>query len=252
MANGQRSSGVAGAAPELAVRAVFFDLVGTLICGRASIGGQYAAHAWACGAADADPRRLDAAFARAMRAAPPLAFPGHNVTDIARLERGWWRAIVQAVVVDGGLAATLTGGVFDTYFERLYEHFGTGGAWRVYPDVVPTLAALRNRGVALGVITNYDTRVHRVLDELGLSPLLASVTIPADVGAAKPAPAIFARALAAAGVPAPDAVYVGDSLDDDYHGARAAGLNAVLLDRDGCHVRADGVRRIVSLRDLAV
>ncbi len=185
-----------------------------------------------------------------MRVAPPMCFPGRTPAEVERFEHEWWRAIVQRVVAEAGLGERLSGTRFDAYFKRLYEHFATGDAWQVYPDVVPSLSALKDGGFAVGVITNYDTRVRRVLDDVGLSPWIGSVIIPATAGAAKPSRAIFASALDTAGVPPSCAVHVGDSLEEDYDGARAAGLNGVLLDRDGRHGRARDVVRVASLAEL--
>jgi putative hydrolase of the HAD superfamily len=230
-------------------RAIFFDLVGTLIRGRRPIGDQYAEELRRHGI-QADPVRLDLAFGQAMRAAPAMAFPGRTVREAGELERQWWRHVVRQVTDLAGLGHLLEGPSFDGFFAALYDRFTTGRAWELYPEVVPTLSALRGRGLPLGLITNYDTRVFPVLEALGLAPLLDSVTIPAHVGAAKPDPAIFRHALNGLGLIPGDALHVGDELEDDYRGAEAAGMNAALLDRSGRHAGAPSVRRIESLADL--
>jgi putative hydrolase of the HAD superfamily len=215
-----------------AVRAVFFDLVGTLIHGRAPIGVQYAAMARRHGV-DADADALDGAFRREMLETPPPAvFPG-SLSRTAASERDWWRALVTRVVFACRLHSLAEGNRFDPFFEDLYRHFTTASAWQLYEDVVPVLLELRARGILTGLVTNYDTRVYLLLDSLGLTPLLDSVTIPAVAGAAKPDGRIFAHALGKHALSAREAVHVGDSPTDDYHGARRAGLVAVLLDRDG-------------------
>ena len=231
------------------LRAVFFDLVGTLIHGRTSIGEQYAAHARASGA-DPDVPRLDEAFRRAMAAAPRMEFPGRSLSDTTRLEREWWRTLVGRVVREAGLAGVLSGRVFDEYFDRLFDHFTTANAWQTYADAAVSLASLREKGLLTGLITNYDTRVKAVLDAVGLSSLLDSVTIPAVAGSAKPSRGIFAHALAAHGLDASSAVYVGDSLEEDYRGALDAGLGALLLDREGRHRDVPGIARIESLVEI--
>jgi putative hydrolase of the HAD superfamily len=230
------------------MQAVCFDLVGTLVRGRRPIGQQYADHLGRFGIA-AEASRLDAAFGRAMRAAPPMAFPGRSVEEARALEHAWWRQVVRRVLAGAGLAP-MDGPSFDAFFTSLFDHFTTGRAWELYPDVLPTLAALRARGLALGLITNYDTRVFTLLEALGLAPWLDAVTIPAHVGAAKPDPAIFRHAVAQLGVSPGEALHVGDELEDDYRGARAAGLDAVLLDRSDRPLAPGGPRRIGTLADL--
>jgi putative hydrolase of the HAD superfamily len=181
-----------------------------------------------------------------------MAFPGRSFGETAALERDWWTAVVREVVRRAGLSSTLTGETFDWFFADLYEHFTTAAAWELYPDTLPALTRLAEGGTRLGLITNYDTRVFAVLEAVGLAPLLSSVTIPADAGAAKPDPAIFALALDRAGARPWECVHVGDEMGDDYRGAEEAGLRPVLLDRRGTHRGEDGICRIESLADLTV
>ena len=102
-----------------------------------------------------------------------------------------------------------------------------------YPEVPDALRALRRLGVRLVVVSNWDVSLHERLAETGLAELVDGAVASAEIGSAKPDPAIFARGLALAGVGAAEAWHVGDSLDADVRGAQAAGLRAVLLARGG-------------------
>jgi putative hydrolase of the HAD superfamily len=121
--------------------------------------------------------------------------------------------------------------------------------FRAFPEVVEVLAAARARGARLVVVSNWDVSLHDVLADTGLAPLLDGVLTSAEVGSAKPAPAIFARALALAGVRAEEALHVGDSVEHDVAGARAAGVPVRLIVRDG-GAPPPGVLAIASLREL--
>jgi putative hydrolase of the HAD superfamily len=122
--------------------------------------------------------------------------------------------------------------------------------FRPYPEVRAVLGALRERGVARVVVSNWDVSLHDVLERTELRPLVDAVVTSAEFGAAKPDPAIFARALElAGGVPPGDAVHAGDDLDADVGGARAAGIAPVLVVRDGEAAPA-GVRAIPTLEGL--
>jgi putative hydrolase of the HAD superfamily len=122
--------------------------------------------------------------------------------------------------------------------------------FRPYPEVPTVLAALREQGTRLVVVSNWDVSLHQVLADTGLAEAVDGVVTSAECGAAKPAAAIFARALAQAGGVAPaDALHVGDSLEADVAGARAAGIDAVLVIRDGASAPA-GVRAIADLSAL--
>jgi putative hydrolase of the HAD superfamily len=123
--------------------------------------------------------------------------------------------------------------------------------FEAFPDAAPALSALRERGLRLVVVSNWDCALPEILAGIGLRPLVDAVVTSAETGAPKPSPRIFAAALAAAGIEAPHAVHVGDSVEHDVAGARAAGIRAVLLDRDGAAPDPPGVERVRSLYELA-
>jgi putative hydrolase of the HAD superfamily len=129
--------------------------------------------------------------------------------------------------------------------------------FRPFPEVAEVLRGARARGARLVVVSNWDVSLHDVLADTGLAPLLDGVVTSAELGSAKPAPAIFARGLALAGVAACEAVHVGDSVEHDVAGALAAGIEPLLLVRDGAPAGASadvpappGVRTIATLRPL--
>jgi putative hydrolase of the HAD superfamily len=105
--------------------------------------------------------------------------------------------------------------------------------FRAYGDAAPALRGLRARGARLVVVSNWDASLRERLEETGLAPLVDGAVASAELGVAKPDPAIFAHALEVAGVPAEEALHVGDSPVEDVEGARAAGVSAVLVVRDG-------------------
>jgi len=121
--------------------------------------------------------------------------------------------------------------------------------FRPYAEVPGVLRALRERGTRIVVVSNWDVSLHGVLEQTGLRPLVDAVVTSAEFGAAKPDPAIFAHALALAGARARDAVHAGDDVEADVHGARAAGIEPVLVTRDG-EPGPEGVRRIPTLDGL--
>jgi putative hydrolase of the HAD superfamily len=118
-----------------------------------------------------------------------------------------------------------------------------------FADARPALVEARSRRRRLVVVSNWDVSLHEVLERLELAPLLDGIVTSAAVGARKPSAAIFERALAVAEVRPRDAAHVGDSVEDDVAGARAAGIEAILLRRDGSAGPA-GVRTIASLAAL--
>lgn len=126
----------------------------------------------------------------------------------------------------GGVASGLTG---DALVEALLDAL----RFHAYPEVPSTLRELRRRGFRLVVVSNWDVSLHERLDELGLAPLIDGAVASAELGVAKPDPAIFAHALALAGSAPELAWHAGDSLEADVAGARAAGVTPVLVARHG-------------------
>jgi putative hydrolase of the HAD superfamily len=227
------------------LRIIFFDSVGTLIETSDCIGEIYSRVAREFGF-KAEPRILQLNFERSFRRQPPLAFPvGTPEAALAELEKGWWRNLVEAVFTDLGSFPR-----FDQFFGEIFERFRGREFWRVYDDVAPALTELKHRGLKLGVISNFDSRLYDVLRACGLDHFFDSVHVSTRVGAAKPDSAIFQAALNYHAVEARKACHVGDSLREDVEGAIAAGINAVLLDRDDRFAENAPASRITSLNQL--
>jgi putative hydrolase of the HAD superfamily len=207
---------------------MFLDAVGTLFGVKGSVGEAYAAIAQHHGVT-ADPAALNSAFFRSFKAAPAMAFPGSDPLTIPEQEYRWWRVIAQQTFSSTGDLDRFVD--FDSFFADLYAYFATAEPWELYPDVPPALERWRRRGIALGVVSNFDTRLYQVLQELRLLSYFSSVTLSSEVGAAKPSPAIFATALQKHGCEPAQAWHLGDSEAEDVAGARGAGLHGILVRR---------------------
>jgi putative hydrolase of the HAD superfamily len=114
-----------------------------------------------------------------------------------------------------------------------------------YPDAAPAITAARARGERVIVVSNWDRSLHDVLERAGLA--VDAVITSAEAGVAKPDPAIFRLALA--DVDPSLALHVGDSVEEDVAGARAAGLPVALLRRGGAPSPV-GVRTVTSLAEI--
>lgn len=148
-----------------------------------------------------------------------------------------WRAYYATALRDAGVEAPwehlLAVGA------HLYAWYQHPNRWGVYPEVWQTLAEARRRGLQQGVISDWGPDLLPLLHGLGLTPHFDFVVSSAIAGYAKPSPEIFAHALARAGLPAAACVYVGDTYLQDVIGARASGLHAVLVDREGLAPKLD-------------
>jgi putative hydrolase of the HAD superfamily len=160
-------------------------------------------------------------------------------------EAGFWRRFVGAVYAHVG-----GGEMPEPLLAGLVAHFREEVHWALYPEVPEVLAALRAMGLKLAVVSNWDSSLPSLLARLGLGEAFDDVIASAVVGVSKPDRGIFDEALRRADVAPDAALHVGDSLVDDYRGARAAGLHALLVDRAGRY--GPEVERIASLAELPV
>jgi putative hydrolase of the HAD superfamily len=208
---------------------LFFDAGGTLFEVRGSVGEAYGRIAREQGL-DVDLDALEGPFRAAFGAQGPLAFPGLHGSALEAAERAWWLRVVAAV-----FEGRMEGARLERTFDALYAHFRRGDAWRLFPDVVPTLERLAGAGVRLGIVSNFDSRLEEILVDLGISRHFERVVISSRAGAAKPDAAIFRTALSLFGIEPERAAHVGDTPAEDVAGARAAGVHGILLDRGGRH-----------------
>lgn len=131
--------------------------------------------------------------------------------------------------------------------ELVYRRFSAAISWRIYDEVLPLLAALRARGLCLGIISNWTGDLEEVLHKIGLLPEFDFVLDSARLGHEKPHAEIFEEAVRRAGIAAEAGLHVGDSPEHDVDGALAYGLRALLLDRNGEHPDFVRAPRVCSL-----
>jgi putative hydrolase of the HAD superfamily len=221
------------------VRAVVFDAVGTLIFPDPPAPVVYAEVGRRFG------QRLDgrairprfaAAFARQEAVDQEL---GLRTSEERELER--WRRIVAEVLDEVSDA--------DACFQELFEHFRRPDAWRCDPDAAAVLDALAQRGYVLGMASNYDRRLRSVVAGLPALKPIQRLIISSEVGWRKPAPPFFAAVCRAVGLPAEQVLFVGDDRANDFNGARAAGLEALLVDPNRREVDPT-IPRVEHLADL--
>lgn len=197
-------------AEHVTIRAVFVDALGTLV--------------------ELEPPAAHLAAALGVR-------PDRRLAQAVRAEMAYYREHSHLATEAGSLAA-LRGRCAEILSSELGTPVNVATMmsairFRAYPDSAPALAALRELGLRLVCVSNWDCSLPEVLERCGLSAGLDGVVTSAGAGARKPDAAIFAPALELAGCAPGEALHVGDSPAEDVAGARAAGIRALLLDRAG-------------------
>jgi len=227
----------------MTIKAVYFDAAGTLIKPARRVGESYSFIAAKYGKV-VTPSELFDRFRICFDAAPRLAFPDAAPNEIEPLERQWWKTLVAKVFTPWDPFDN-----FDGYFDELFAYFASPTAWALYPEVNDTLAGLSERGVTLAVISNFDSRLVRILDGLGVGQCFTDVFVSSRVGYAKPDRQIFDAALGRHGIDAESAIHVGDSETHDLNGAQNAGITGLLIDRNRAAEPFES-HRITSLREI--
>ncbi len=205
-------------------KAIFFDAAGTLIRLTKSVGEHYALVGRQQGL-QLDPTELDRAFGQVWREMPMRPATGQPRPDD---DKGWWRELVARVVARTSRPVAPLD--LDTFFEAAYGHFAEAGVWELFPDVAEVLAALAPR-YELSVVSNFDGRLRMIFQHLSLTKYFRMIFLSSELGADKPDPQIYRRALEATGRAAGEVLHVGDDPARDWAAAAAAGLQVFRLDR---------------------
>lgn len=216
------------------IKAVSFDVGGTLIDPWPSVGHIYADVASRYGIRNVSPDELNLRFVRAWNA--------RHGFDYSRND---WAELVDRTFA--GLTPTPPS---QTFFDELWARFDQPDAWRIYDDVWPTITTLRERGFKLAIISNWDQRLRPLLARLGLSGHFDTIVISVELGMRKPSREIFSAAAFNLDLPPGAILHVGDNPDEDLAGARVAGFDAVLLDRSATAVAEDVIHRLTDLCEL--
>lgn len=209
------------------IRAVLFDAVGTLIYPVPDVHHVYAAAGKQFGSRYSLPA-IKTRFQDAFRRHAPLA-----ATD-EPLERARWRQIVEEIFDD----------VQDLQlFEVLWHHFAQPAHWALYDDVPETWNWLRQRGLVIGIASNFDARLEVICQQTAPLQDADHLFCSARVGFAKPHPKFYAHVTRTLQLAPAEILMVGDHPCNDVQAARDAGWKARWINRDG-GVAGEGMRHL--------
>ncbi len=223
---------------DLQVKAVLFDLVGTLIYVRDSVGTVYSNVAKSFGF-NINPLELDKSFLNAIH---EIAQPVGGEEE----EKKWWKKIVCKTFKSTGYDLK---DKLDEIFFILYKEFSQKNTWAIYPEVFSVLERLKKNKIKTGLISNFDSRLEVILRQLNIYKYFDSLSYSGRVGSSKPDPLIFKFAIKELNIIPEEAIYIGDSLYNDYYPACKLNINAFLLDRNN-ECQETGIKKITSLNQI--
>lgn len=220
------------------LRAVFLDVGNTLVRERPSRFEIYAQCARQYGLPVAT-ERMNQLMRAAHRELPREIAGAWRYTD------RWFEAYIERIFsADLGLPRERLAELSRDLFAR----FSDAATFELFPGAAELCDELRARGLVVGLVSNWSPRLPRLVEQLGLAARTDFVLCSALERLEKPDEELFRRALRRAGVRADEALHAGDDLEKDFHGARRAGLRAVLVDH--ARVRVDESPRVHSLPEL--
>lgn len=202
-----------------------FDVTNTLLKFRIPVGDQYAKVGRIYGV-ERDPNQITKSFLHHWK----LMNQNHpNYGRTTQLSSSsWWRELVRrAFTLE---SAELSNNQLDSISKHLYDLYKSNECWRVETGAESLLKHLKQKGLVLGVISNFDERLDSVLKSNELLNYFDFILGSYDVQVAKPSRKIFELALGKVpSVVSSEALHVGDNILLDYFAAKEAGWNALLL-----------------------
>jgi putative hydrolase of the HAD superfamily len=222
----------ARSAHRLLPRAVLFDAVGTLIRPEPSVAAAYALVGRRHGIQIAE-SELHGLFRASMARQDEIDRRLHagRTSQAREIER--WRGIVADVFGDAPQAGHI--------FDDLWEHFARPDNWRLFDDAAEVWQTLTAAGVTIGIASNFDARLDGICKTLAPLTDCRHVFVSSRVGWRKPRPEFFAAIAQELGIQPEEMLLVGDDLENDFRAARAAGWQAVLVDRAADTDRGGGL-----------
>ena len=213
---------------ELRPRIVFFDMGGTLAYPHPSFHGLIASVCQRHG--------FEIAESEIARAEPTVweriaerEGGARGFTIHPDRSREFWLWVYRTFLGEVGCDSARAGDLA----EQIFATFIRSESYRLYDDAIPTLERVRNAGIKVGVISNWEEWLERLMVDLNMRHHVDVAVISGVAGVEKPDAEIFHLAVEAAEVAPAEAVHVGDNIRDDVEGAEAVGIRGILIDRTG-------------------
>jgi putative hydrolase of the HAD superfamily len=228
----------------LALRAVFFDVFGTLMPYKAVPREIVLSKRARLIGLTISPEQMKGALETLAHQNKGFAMAGQLGGEDVPRDRRYWEKVFGQVLMAAGVSDNVP-----VYATAMCDTFLQAEDFYLDDEALPVIRGLKQKGYLVGAISNAPKGLAKTLDKYGLLPELAIAVGSQDIGIEKPDPAIFEYALRATKIEPQQAAYVGDEYMTDARAAQAAGMKGIFLDRNGARPVSD-LPRICRLSDL--
>ncbi len=218
------------------IKAVFLDAGGTLFRVFPSVGAIYQKVLKEEGI-DSNSDKLEKAFQQTWKESTknkPVGADRYSM--IKGGEKAYWQTLTNGTLTKSGINCNN-----EVVLKKLISLFSSKHAWQLYPETVEVLEKLNARGYHVGIISNWDSTLPLLLKSLDIEKYFHTITVSIFEKKEKPSPIIFNKALQLAKVDSYEAIHIGDRVREDYIGAKAMGINALVVDRAGTFNSSDSI-----------
>ncbi|MDX1919785.1 MAG: HAD-IA family hydrolase [Candidatus Caenarcaniphilales bacterium] len=217
---------------------ISFDAADTLIKLAQSIEDHYVSVAQSYGVI-ADSEIINKNFRSVFASTPALGADGQKGLD-------WWSKVIELTFLESGFKKEDFSD-FERFVEHLYEALAEDHAWVTFSDVLPCLEALKQKNKRMIVFSNFDERLIKILEDLGIAKYFEQIICSTQIGYAKPDPKAFLRVAELVQLKPEEILHIGDSYENDYLGSQRAGMQSILLDRKNVEIDRNSVVNVKSL-----
>lgn len=227
------------------IRAIFFDVSGTLIEPRHDVGTTYSQFGARHGLRRSS-EELSRLFRKALRDQPEVSFPELRAEERIHAERSRWRLILEQSFSFPETKAQIPD--FDVFFDEIFAFYASQRAWRLIPGALAGLQTARQAGLHTGIISNFDHRLTPLLQEMKIMEFIDMLVHPYSCGYSKPDPSIFLAALKASDVDADECVLVGNDPLRDLIPAQSLGMHVLDVNQKNFSLPAE-IQRLANLKN---
>ncbi|MDX1918360.1 MAG: HAD-IA family hydrolase [Candidatus Caenarcaniphilales bacterium] len=208
------------------IKLISLDAADTLIRLYRSVGEQYADIASTFGVQVRE-EEIDPIFKHKFKQFSSKDCPVNH----PKLSKKWWSSLVAEIYGHFEVRVSDFSPSFESFFERIYTLMSERNSWALYPDAEPMLETLQSMNYAMIVFSNFDSRLHKILEGLQIAGFFRKIYCSGELGLHKPDPRAYTKIAQLEGLEPGAILHIGDGLENDRIASQKAGFRSLWLRR---------------------